>query len=451
MSLFPSSARPSPASPPAAVGWRALLQGERPIWIVCGLLVVAGVILRAYDLHHPIGFSFDERHFVKNARRYLLATRDRNDHPPLGKLLIAGSIAVIGDHAVAWRFPSLLASWLSIGLAAALGKVLFKDRLAAMVTAAIVAADGFLLVYARTALLDGVLVSLMLASALAAVAARRPAHLALAAVFAGMAACVKFSGIVMVVPVMLAMAVRRPTLPRWAPLLVLLTPLTYGAIFAFALLLTGLPAGPLGVVDATRILYETHLGKSRWDNPWVSAWYTWFLPTQPVVMRWERNGDIVRTMVGIGNLAVWWASHLLLIAALWDLVRRGPRSLVERMWGSTEAGPPSEAAGEAAGGRTFLGVHARAVGWACLLWLLPLLPWMVTKRDSYLYHYLPSYAFGAVLLGGGLAWLLRARPRLGWSLLGAITLLFVIYLPIWIALPIPRAVWRALLFVPMWR
>ena len=47
--------------------------------------------------------------------------------------------------------------------------------------------------------------------------------------------------------------------------------------------------------------------------------------------------------------------------------------------------------------------HGRAIWMLLLLWALPLTPWILTRRDSYAYHYLPSYGFGLLLLAG-LVW-----------------------------------------------
>lgn len=432
----------------APTGLRALLHGERPIWIVCGLLILVGAWLRARHLDLPAEFSFDERHFVKNARRYLLCVRDGNDHPPFGKLLMSLSIGLVGNHPAGWRLPALLSGWLNIGLAAALGRMLFRDRLAGLLAATFVAADGFLLVYSRTALLDGPLTTLFLGCALAALGARRPLHIGIAAVLAGMACCVKFSGIVLTVPLLLACVLARPRLPRWTPLLLALVPLTYGLIYSFALAWTELPAGPAGVVAATGRLVDMHLGKTEWEHRWVSHWYTWFVPVRPVVMRWHKDGDVVQTMNSLGNLAVWWGSELLLLGAFWKLARAAPAALRARFGARVDEGRSAVARVLGTG---FFGEHARAVAWLSLLWLLPIVPWTITRRDSYVYHYLPGYSFGVVLLGGGVAWLLRHRPRLGWAALGTVGLVFLLYIPIWTEMPISRAVWRTLLFLPMWR
>ena len=73
---------------------------------------------------------------------------------------------------------------------------------------------------------------------------------------------------------------------------------------------------------------------------------------------------------------------------------------------------------------------------------------MVSGRDPYLYHYLPSYGFALILLAGGLAWLFRTRTWLAWAALGIYTTVSAVWLPVWIELPITKATWAWLRWVP---
>src|ERR1039457_852257 len=58
------------------------------ITTLCVGLLCLGVIWRFVDLDYPRTFSFDEHHFVSNARNYIAHRADWNDHPPLGKLVL---------------------------------------------------------------------------------------------------------------------------------------------------------------------------------------------------------------------------------------------------------------------------------------------------------------------------------------------------------------------------
>src|SRR5581483_4403071 len=69
--------------------WCALSPTERATTVVLAMMLAGGVVLRLRNIGFPPRFTFDEHHFVPNARRYLVGEADDNDHPPLGKLLIA--------------------------------------------------------------------------------------------------------------------------------------------------------------------------------------------------------------------------------------------------------------------------------------------------------------------------------------------------------------------------
>src|SRR3954447_12118872 len=88
-SLAPMSTQP-PSPPTAAPGViervRAAVAAEPLLPALCLALVVAGPGLRCQHLMFPARLTFDEHHFVENARNSLAGRPDWNDHPPLGKL-----------------------------------------------------------------------------------------------------------------------------------------------------------------------------------------------------------------------------------------------------------------------------------------------------------------------------------------------------------------------------
>jgi dolichyl-phosphate-mannose-protein mannosyltransferase len=136
-----------------------------------GLLIVGGALLRVQGVGFPAYFTFDEELFVRNAHNYLLGLPDANDHPPLGKLVMAVGMALFGYNSLGWRFASVCFGLQSVLMAYWLAAQLF-DRRAGWLAAAFVAADGFFISYSRAGLLDGMLSCLVLWGVLAAVASR---------------------------------------------------------------------------------------------------------------------------------------------------------------------------------------------------------------------------------------------------------------------------------------
>jgi dolichyl-phosphate-mannose--protein O-mannosyl transferase len=404
------------------------------LYAVCGLLILLGIWLRARQLGVPEGLSWDERHFVENARNYLAGRADWNDHPPLGKLLIAQGIQWFGDNAFAWRLSALVFGLVSIVVAGVLGGSLFSSHRAGLLCAAFVAGDGFFIAYSRSALLDGVVTTFVLATACAVVRAKRAWHVGLACVLLGLGCAVKFNAVVMVVPILLVTLVFARA-PRWSAGLLVLSPLVYWALYARGLALAHQAHGLGDVWRATLTLVEHHLALNDGKHPLISRWYTWLLPFKPISMRFEQEGDVVRTMSCMGNTLLWWASSasvLTLAIRLGSALAAGLRQRGERRWAALHE------------------LDHRQL-WLLLFWFLPVFPWVVSSRDSYIYHYLPAYGFGLVLVAGHLHHALEARQRVAWPALGAVTLLSVWMAPVWSEIPVSRTGYVLRLWFPGWR
>jgi dolichyl-phosphate-mannose-protein mannosyltransferase len=134
----------------------------RPLW----LLVLVSVLLRVLWLGRPEGaLIFDESYYVDAARvllgipseaRYQDATLglDPNtEHPPLAKLIVAASMALLGDNPYGWRLPSVLAGTASIILLYGIGRRLAGPGVA-LLAAFLLAFDNLIFVHSRIFTLD---------------------------------------------------------------------------------------------------------------------------------------------------------------------------------------------------------------------------------------------------------------------------------------------------------
>lgn len=429
----------------AGVGPRALVRTQRalararrsfaedgPLLLFCVGLVTLGTWLRVVDLGFPRSLTFDEHHFVLNARNYIRHAHDWNDHPPLGKLLMVPWMLLLGDDSTSFRMAALVFGLATIPMARALADAVYRDRRAGWLAAGFVAADGFLISYSRAALLDGIQTMLVLLTAWLAVTARSWTRIAVAAVVIGLAANVKENGFALGLPVALLCLTRRQPVRRIAMLA--LAPVSYTATFCFGLWMA---RDPHTVADAWRTTFKflhDHHSAQSFDNPLTSHWYTWFLPLRPITMSYERAGKyFVRSQSTLGNLALWWAAAIALVAAA-ALTARALYVCVKARSARAHVGRTSR-------GTVVLFSFAMTL----------LAPWIIGSQDSYIYHYLPIYTLLLLMLAGFAAHAYRSRRIPVLAYVSVVTLVSAYYAPVWAKLPLTPTAFEARLVFPRWR
>jgi dolichyl-phosphate-mannose--protein O-mannosyl transferase len=167
--------------------------------LAAGALVV-GLWARLYNLSFPPRLMFDELYFPDFARKYLQGIFEFDLHPPLGKFIIAASMALLGDNPFAWRWMPAVFGCLMIPLGALVGWYFFKERVAALLFGTFIAGETFLVAYSRTGVMDGFLVFFMLATLLAALMAERRGEVLWVAVLLGLSIAVKWAVFMVAIP-----------------------------------------------------------------------------------------------------------------------------------------------------------------------------------------------------------------------------------------------------------
>lgn len=425
---------PASAVRAAARRWEEMSIVRRCTTVCLAIMVVGGVGLRIWDIGYPSFQTFDEAFFDVNAQNYLLGLPDVNDHPPLGKLIEAIGILLFGYNSVGRRFASLCFGLETILVAYWFAQSLFSSRRAGAFAAAFFAADGFFVAYSRAGLLDGILCCFILFSVLLAVTARGWPSVLASAVFVGLAASIKWSGVLAVLPAAGAVLL----LGRAPPLSILLfaaTPLVHVGLWSAALRMTHSPSDLRSVLELMARLYRHHLDLGKVENGLASPWYSWIALYHPIVVKLADYGRGSRYASSGGNPVLW-------VPATLTVVGLPLTSLVVKI---------REMLGRARPGFLSAELVRRAlvpvIGWAALI-----APWTVARgKFIFWYHYMPSWAFAVVLFAGVLRHLEARHPRVALGVVVAVMLCAAWFAPVWGEWPLSlRAANLRLWFVP-WR
>ena len=154
--------------------WRGRLAGllrsvRRHPGRALGVLLVGALVLRLIWIWWPQDSTiFDESYYV-NASRVMLG-RDvpsgspyegatpgidpNSEHPPLGKALIALSIASLGDGGIGWRIPSVIAGMIALLAIYGIVRASGESAWLGVVAVALFALDNLAFVHSRMGTLD---------------------------------------------------------------------------------------------------------------------------------------------------------------------------------------------------------------------------------------------------------------------------------------------------------
>ncbi len=375
--------------------------GSRRVAITAAVLGVVSTLVLFTGLGQPAELVFDEYHYVNAARALGSFTRNTNpEHPLVAKQLIAGSIALFGDHPAAWRAPGALMGVITILSVYALARALFGTASAGLTAGAAALLNQLVFVQSRVAMLDAYMAGFLTAAlAVFALAARaqppKRAHTRLSfvatGVLLGLAVGSKWTAAPYVALILAAFIGTR----TWASVRDRRSPLAFAVSGDFTLwpgasvldAVIWIGAGSVAVYIATfwpLLLLET--GRSDlWgliafqgtmlekqtaplgDHHQISYWWSWLLPLKAQWYYFKDVDGARRALLLFGNPVILWTSYVALCACLYVGVR-------ERAW------PYLSAAG--------------LILFSYLMW-----PAMPKKISFYFYFYNTAIFLGLALAG----------------------------------------------------
>jgi len=400
---------------------------SRTTRLLLGVALVAA-LFRLPGLGFPREEYFDEVYHAKTARQYLRG-EDPTEwvHPPTAKLLIATGVWMFGYEPWAWRLAPALAGILIAPLFLLLARRVLATERAALFATLVLLMDGVYLVQSRIAMTNVFAVLFQLLSALlllrAAVGADelRLRDMAALGLALGLALSTRWTSLFawgFLGLVYLALRRARAFRPKDLALGALAFVLLPAAVYLLSYVPWMAQAHPESLRDwwqrAQAAIawqrdiwgYHAHLNAT---HTYFSPWWTWPWLYRPAWYFWNSSEGTVRGIIALGNPAIWWAS---VPVSLWALVTgirwRDPR-------------------------RVFCGAG----------FFLLYLPWGLSPRTLNFSHYLfEAIPYACLSLGT----LLDRRWDEGQALLArgyllTVVVLFLLFLPLLTAMPVPLALW----------
>lgn len=469
-----------------------MVKQKQTIIQLLALIVLGGVIF-LYRLGYPAKIIFDETYHIPAAQKYLNGVFFQENHPPLGKMLIASGEKiwhrneltnqfvsmekVRGDipkiFFFGYRFFPAVFGLLSILVLFFILRLITNNQLIAFVISLMALFDNALIVQARSAMLDSFLTFFFLLSiyfSLKIYLSKKMSLLQfvlLGLIFAA-AVLVKHTGWI-VIMVILPVCLR---LLRTRIVKFIHYPLFFIMAFVSLYLLTWRFHYSLGKISPdinsgiSRELLEWKNG-SRKISPFKltylqirdafvysdqynskvpalnlckidevgSPWYFWPFGGRGISYRWESEGKLYRHSFLIGNPVVWLISLIgVLTSTVW-IVGRWLFKIKIRSKSS------------------------RFIPYFTLIYYCYMVPFIFIRRVMYLYHYLPAMIIGLILFSlvifeikkiGKLRVTNSIRRIFVLILLAMVFFSFIVYAPLTYYLPVSKEYMKRVNLLPIW-
>jgi len=406
-------------------------------------------MLRMYRIAEPSEYYFDEVYHAVTAKGYADNNRDAYDpysqapmegtaydwlHPPFAKLIQAGSIKILGDDPLGWRFPSVIFGTALIPATFVLAFLIFGPTVAVF-AAIVIAFENLTFVMSRITMNDIFLTFFVVTSFIFGylyVKKKSFKHLFLTALFLGLAVASKWSGIYAIAVVSTFIAInnfKEKSLNPKLLLLIFIPFMIYIASYSQYFLLGFLPGDMLNLhkqiwwyqnrSDLEHSYGTTSLFCVPNGLESTKSWCPWALNIRPVYFSYEDYGNNKAGYIyALGNPLVFWLG---VMAVAYMSVK-------------------------------FLQTRSMKMLLILLGYFIFWVPWIFTPRLLFLYHYLPAIPFMAIALGYEFRDIYKGKYRYAaLFLIFVIILSFIFFYPISSGYPIETDSINRYMWLPTWR
>ncbi len=445
---------------------KSLLRIPTLVWFI----LLFGFVTRLYQLHLPERYIFDEVYHVVTAK--LIARNDSRAfewwhpapepntaidwlHPPLAKYTQAATLLAVGETSFGWRLSSALTGVILLAAIYVLTQELFSNQKISTLATGLAALDGLLLVQSRVAMND-IHVTLFIVLALLSYWRYRASpsirKAVLVGLLCGLALASKWSGAFVIITIICyefaqllyqhlsgATAVRSRVVAA-AQLIGTILPISSIMYLAsyWQPLLQGKSLKHLYQLHQQIWWYQTGLTAT---HPYQSQPWQWFFNLRPVWYHVEYGSNTIANMYAMGNPILSWLEAAvvacLVTLLLWNVASRASLlpTLLEK-----------SAVAKKLRSYTKHLTNQPALLFLLLAYGMTWLPWILSPRILFYYHYTPAAALAAPLTAWWLmtvlnqtknATELKNRQLTLWLLIAACVLSFLLWYPRWVGISVP--------------
>lgn len=389
------------------------------------VILIFSLAIRVFNLWYPPNDYFDEIYHAFTARQILKSDKLVWDwiggapdgfayewtHPPLAKEIMAASMKIFGVNSFAWRLPGAILGVLIIYLTYKLAFAFTKSRDVAIFSAIFLSLDGLTLTMSRIGTAD---VYILFFALLSMYLMTKEMYVA-SSLALGLSLASKWSA-VWLIPVMIVLFIGmvrkiKPSLISFLFIPPLVYLASYIPMFSF-----GFDLKHFIGMQQQMWWYHTHLDAT---HPYQSRWWTWPIMRRPVYLFQyiSPNRQIVGDIYAIGNPVVFWFGILAAVLTVVYLIK------------------------------VFRNREKFNMGIVLFAYLMFFVPWAMSPRIMFIYHYLPSLPFLAIMAG----FILKKSRRLVLPILSLALICFVYFYPHWIGLHIPKWLADSYYWFSSWR
>lgn len=355
---------------------------EKYFWLIAIIIIAIDIFLRFWHLGTPNWFVFDEVYYPKYADTYFDNGTYFDVHPNLGKLIIAGGIYLFGNNSFGWRFfEAVFGSGLIIVIFF-FTLSLFRNKLTALISLVLASSCTLIFVESRLGLINIFLAfftTLGLYLFWLWIEKKHLWLLAVSMISLALATSIKWIGFLALLAAIIYFILLITTdkkfldYVRGKKIYIILSILIFAGVYAAIFFLGNNSQYSFWQWHSQALNFHLTLKDS---HPYASRWWTWILGIRPIWLEFKKIAENTYVcIVEIANLPLVWLSLVAFIYSTYLAIKKKNQAII------------------------FL-----IIAILCLY-----LPWILVKRITFLYLFLPVIPLLIILSANFLRYLISKK------------------------------------------